>query len=103
MMTPNHNIAAKMSFFFFVFVNLEKRRRHSTPMEAGRSHTASADDVAVFDPTTLFDSFESELHPLEHPSTPKSKKNREGDNPRVRSKDARGVFYFESSCFLFPS
>lgn len=48
----------------------------------------SADDVAGFDSSTLFDSFEEmELHPLERHRTLKSKRSRDGENTRVRSKD----------------
>lgn len=50
----------------------------------------SPDDVAGFDSPTMFDSFEEiELHPLEHHRTPKSKRSRDGENTRVRSKDLR--------------
>lgn len=49
---------------------------------------ASSDDAAGFDLPMLFDSFEEvELHPLERHRTPKSKRSRDGENTRVRSKD----------------
>lgn len=48
----------------------------------------SSDDVAGFDSSPLFDSFEEmELHPLEHHRTLRSKRSREGENTRVRSED----------------
>lgn len=47
----------------------------------------SSDDVVGFDSPTLFDSFEEmELHPLERHRTLKSKRSRDGENTRVRSK-----------------
>ncbi|XP_068190521.1 uncharacterized protein [Antennarius striatus] len=68
----------------------EKRlHRFSNQMEPGSSHVASPDDMAGFDsPPTMFDSFEEvELQPVEHQQPPKSKRSRDGENTRVRSKD----------------
>lgn len=71
------------SISFFV----EKRlRRCSNQTEPGSSHMRSPDDVAGLDVPTMFDSFEEiELHSLEHHQSQKSKRNREGENTRVRS------------------
>ncbi|XP_070845781.1 coiled-coil domain-containing protein 106 [Chaetodon trifascialis] len=71
----------------------EKRRTHcSNQMEPGSSHMTSTDDVAGFDSSTLFDSFEEmELHPLERHRILKSKRSRDGENTRVRMKNVVGV------------
>ncbi|KAL6097089.1 kiaa1958 [Pungitius sinensis] len=65
----------------------------SDPMEAGSSHVPSSDDVQGVDSPMLFDSFEEiELHPLDHGHrTLKSKRCRDGENPRVRMKNVAGV------------
>lgn len=48
----------------------------------------SPDDVEEFDSPPLFDSFEEmELHPVERHRTLKTKRSRDGENTRVRSKD----------------
>ncbi|KAG7216602.1 hypothetical protein INR49_023311, partial [Caranx melampygus] len=71
----------------------EKRwPRCSNQTDPGSSHMTSSDDVAGFDSSTLFDSFEEmELHPLEHHRTLRSKRSREGENTRVRMKNVVGV------------
>ncbi|XP_059214252.1 uncharacterized protein LOC131992639 [Centropristis striata] len=64
----------------------------SNQMEAGSSHMASSDDVGGFDTPTLFDSFEEvELHLLDRHRSLKTKRNRDGENPRVRMKNVVGV------------
>ncbi|KAK9532762.1 hypothetical protein VZT92_010131 [Zoarces viviparus] len=64
----------------------------SNPMEPGSSHMPSPDDVAGADSPTLFDSFEEvELYPLDRHRTLKSKRSRDGENPRVRMKNVVGV------------
>lgn len=70
----------------------DKRRVHpSNQMEAGSSHQLIAsfpDEGAPFESPALFDSFEEvEVHPLDRPRTIKisSKRNRDGENTRVRS------------------
>uniref|UniRef100_A0AAQ4S403 Coiled-coil domain-containing protein 106 n=2 Tax=Gasterosteus aculeatus aculeatus TaxID=481459 RepID=A0AAQ4S403_GASAC len=65
----------------------------SDPMEPGSSHVPSSDDAPGVDSPTLFDSFEEmELHPLDHGHrTLKSKRSRDGENPRVRMKNVAGV------------
>ncbi|XP_023117831.2 uncharacterized protein LOC111563135 [Amphiprion ocellaris] len=69
----------------------EKRwPRCSNQMEPGSSHKTSSEDVAGFDSPPLFDSFEEmELRPLEHHL--KTKRSRDGENPRVRMKNVVGV------------
>ncbi|KAM9338529.1 uncharacterized protein kiaa1958 isoform 1-T2 [Symphorus nematophorus] len=71
----------------------EKRRpRCPNPMEPGSSHMISPEDVAGIDSPTLFDSFEEmELAPMERPRTLKSRRSRDGENPRVRMKNVVGV------------
>ncbi|XP_047424975.1 uncharacterized protein LOC124996221 [Mugil cephalus] len=66
----------------------KKWLRCSNQMEPGSSHMMSYDDVAGLDSPTLFDSFEeTEPHPLELHRTLKSKRNRDGENARVRMKN----------------
>ncbi|XP_051794171.1 uncharacterized protein LOC110965211 isoform X2 [Acanthochromis polyacanthus] len=69
----------------------EKRwPRCSNQMEAGSSHKTSSEDVGGFDLPPLFDSSdEMELRPVEH--HPKTKRSRDGENPRVRMKNVVGV------------
>ncbi|XP_037403212.1 uncharacterized protein KIAA1958 isoform X1 [Pygocentrus nattereri] len=76
----------------------EKRRGHpSSQMEAGSSHQligSFPEEGAPFEPPALFDSFEEvELHPLDRQRTIKisSKRNRDGENTRVRMKNVVGV------------
>ncbi|XP_046902603.1 uncharacterized protein KIAA1958 homolog isoform X1 [Hypomesus transpacificus] len=71
----------------------EKRRAHSSNhTEAGSSHMASFVEEAAFDSPVLFDSFEEvELHPLDRHRGLKSKRNRDGENTRVRMKNVVGV------------
>ncbi|XP_049908533.1 uncharacterized protein KIAA1958 homolog [Epinephelus moara] len=71
---------------------LDKRRPcWSSQNEPGSSRMPSSDDVAAVDSPTMFDSFEDmELHPLNH-HTLKSKRIRDGENPRVRMKNVAGV------------
>ena len=74
---------------YFIYLILEKRRpRCPNPMEPGSSHMISPEDVAGIDSPTLFDSFEEmELAPMERPRTLKSRRSRDGENPRDRSKN----------------
>ncbi|XP_066507376.1 uncharacterized protein KIAA1958 isoform X1 [Hoplias malabaricus] len=76
----------------------DKRRGHpSSQMEAGSSHQLIgpfAEEGNQFESPALFDSFEEvELHPLERQRTIKvsSKRNRDGENTRVRMKNVVGV------------
>ncbi|XP_051971561.1 uncharacterized protein LOC127635514 isoform X2 [Xyrauchen texanus] len=76
----------------------DKRRTHSSSqMEASSSHhiiTSIPEDGAPYESPALFDSFEDvELHSLDRPRTIKisSKRNREGENTRVRMKNVVGV------------
>ncbi|XP_062870093.1 uncharacterized protein LOC134332389 isoform X2 [Trichomycterus rosablanca] len=77
----------------------EKRRAHSSSqMEAGSSHqqliSSFPDEGGPFESPALFDSFEDvELHPLERqrPIKISSKRNRDGENTRVRMKNVVGV------------
>lgn len=76
------------------FFKSENRRAHSSShMEAGSSHqqliSSFPDEGTPFESPALFDSFEDvELHPLERqrPIKISSKRNRDGENTRVRSK-----------------
>ncbi|XP_032395634.1 uncharacterized protein kiaa1958 [Etheostoma spectabile] len=64
----------------------------SNPMEPGSSHMHSSDEAAGFDSSTMFDSFEEkELSLQDRRRTLKSKKSRDGENPRVRMKNVKGV------------
>ncbi|KAM8828490.1 uncharacterized protein kiaa1958 isoform 2-T2 [Spinachia spinachia] len=65
----------------------------SDPIEPGSSHMPSSDEVAGVDSPTPFDSFEEmELPPVDHGHrTLKSKRSRDGENPRVRMKNVAGV------------
>ncbi|KAF1377353.1 hypothetical protein PFLUV_G00199860 [Perca fluviatilis] len=64
----------------------------SNPMEAGGSHMHSSDEAAGFDSSTMFDSFEEkELSLQDRRRTLKSKTSRDGENPRVRMKNVKGV------------
>ncbi|XP_078128042.1 uncharacterized protein kiaa1958 isoform X2 [Sander vitreus] len=64
----------------------------SNPMEPGSSHMHSSDEAAGFDSSTIFDSFEEkELSLRDRRRTLKSKRSRDGENPRVRMKNVRGV------------
>ncbi|XP_058268768.1 uncharacterized protein KIAA1958 isoform X1 [Hemibagrus wyckioides] len=76
----------------------DKRRVHpSGQMEAGSSHQligSFPDEGAPFESPALFDSFEEvEVHPLDRQRTIKisSKRNRDGENTRVRMKNVVGV------------
>ncbi|KAF7700753.1 hypothetical protein HF521_001918 [Silurus meridionalis] len=76
----------------------DKRRVHpSSQMEAGSSHQligSFPDEGAPFESPALFDSFEEvEVHPLDRQRTIKvsSKRNRDGENTRVRMKNVVGV------------
>lgn len=76
----------------------DKRRVHSSSqMEAGSSHqliSSFPDEGAPFESPALFDSFEEvEVHPLDRQRTIKlsSKRNRDGENTRVRMKNVVGV------------
>ncbi|XP_051974022.1 uncharacterized protein LOC127637138 isoform X1 [Xyrauchen texanus] len=76
----------------------DKRRTHSSSqMEASSSHqiiTSIPEEGAPYESPALFDSFEEvELLPLDRPRTIKisSKRNREGENTRVRMKNVVGV------------
>ncbi|XP_043105720.1 uncharacterized protein LOC122352371 isoform X3 [Puntigrus tetrazona] len=75
----------------------KRRTLSSSQMEAGSSHqiiTSIPEEGAAFDSPALFDSFEEvELHPLDRQRTIKisSKRNRDGENTRVRMKNVVGV------------
>ncbi|KAK3522207.1 hypothetical protein QTP70_032771 [Hemibagrus guttatus] len=76
----------------------DKRRVHpSGQMEAGSSHQligSFPDEGGAFESPALFDSFEEvEVHPLDRQRTIKisSKRNRDGENTRVRMKNVVGV------------
>lgn len=83
------NMVSKFRAVIFQFLVLERRlHRRSNQMEPGSSNMTSPDDVAGSDSATLFDSFEEmDLHPLECHQIQKSKRSRDGENTRVRSKD----------------
>lgn len=82
-------MVSRFGVVIFLFLVLERRsHRRSNQMEPGSSHMTSPDDVARSDSATLFDSFEEmDLHPLECHRILKSKRSRDGENTRVRSKD----------------
>ncbi|KAM6984676.1 uncharacterized protein kiaa1958 [Aplochiton taeniatus] len=71
----------------------EKRGPHpSNQMAPGSSHTAYPEDAIAFDAPVLFDSFEEvEIHPVERHRDLKTKRNRDGENTRVRMKNVVGV------------
>ncbi|TUH72447.1 hypothetical protein Baya_16870 [Bagarius yarrelli] len=82
----------------YLFHKSDKRRvSSSSQMEAGSSHqliSSFPDEGAQFESPALFDSFEEvELHPLDRQRTIKisSKRNRDGENTRVRMKNVVGV------------
>lgn len=76
----------------FLWLVDKRRTLSSSQMEAGSSHqiiTSIPEEGAAFDSPALFDSFEEvELHPLDRQRTIKisSKRSRDGENTRVRSK-----------------
>ncbi|KAJ8402067.1 hypothetical protein AAFF_G00373020 [Aldrovandia affinis] len=75
----------------------EKRRSHTSSQQepsSSRQHLPLyADETPAFESPVLFDSFdEIEIHPHERQKTVKiSKRNREGENTRVRMKNVVGV------------